>query len=476
MEKSLEQVAGDAQGVATSLREILKKHTALTDQAIATVERDTEIQRLKTDLVGLTDRLTKSNTSNTQLAQQLAAASETIAQKERDLGHAIDKQNLLQSHLDTAKTTATVKEAVESKDREATVVANTRRQCREDNDATIRVILEERDKLRGERDCKAAELKQALASLEDLKRASKCAASIGIASEKNILEFLQQVFAGCLHVRHVGQIGQGHLLDLELTTNDDAIRIHIDCKDYSTTFLPEGQIEKFNKDVDGLDNKDGGVKAHAAILFMRPHLRGANHSVQRFRRGSVQVFHVGLWDRAALIECIHEAIVQHKIEQELGEVHRRPFNGAPQVSAAFDGLFDLVTFLHGKVAAVATAMKGCALGATKYRIAAERIAAAHSVNLHAVPKTILDKFMSKLPKRNKGRPTTKETGPAAKRKRGANTGATPVETTIEDLANEEDELAELEAPSPTPSTPDPTPTPIPTHGPTTKPTWGHNTN
>ncbi len=450
MEKSLEQVAGDAQGVATALREILKKHTALTDQAIATVERDTEIQRLKTDLARLTDRLTKSTTSNTQLAQQLTAARETIAQNGRDLQHAIDKQNLLQNHLDTAKSSATVVDAVESKDREATVVANTRRQCREDNDAAVRVILEDRDKLRGERDCKAAELKLALTNMT-----SRTPVAIGSAGEKEIDKFLTQVFAGFLHVRHVGNIGQGHLLDLEVTTNDDSVRIHIDCKDYATTHLPPGEMDKFNKDLDR-------IQPHAGIIFMRPQLRGTNLSVQRLRRGSVIVFHVGFWNRNALIQCIHEAIIQHKVEKEIGEVHRRPFQGAPEVSAAFVGMCDLIELLNKNAAAVAEAIKdSVGLGVTKNYAVAEQLAAAHSVNLHAVPKTVLDKFIAQLPKRKRGAPSTKSSVPAAKRKRGGKSSA-PSPLAIE--IDGEDEV-EPDSPATLQSAPSqempPIPTPVP---------------
>jgi hypothetical protein len=374
-------------------------------------------------------RLSLTNlTASLEEQKQLAAQRAVLADRERAFA-ALDnarnkirdtetKLELCEQRAKSELEMALAKASHDNKVEYQLQLARAIRDRDEQHERATKVIMENCRQLQQDAARNAGLLEATTRAYEDAKKqvVRQTPADIGNAGEREIESFLQGAFGGYVIVRDVSRsTGQ---LDLDLKTRDNTVTIRIDTKNYAGTFLREEEITRFHRDVDALK-----PPATAAILFMRPSLRGdvAQSNLQTSRRGPTLIFHIGRWSRDVLLECVIDTIVQKKLEEARGSDATKPFHGAPEVSAALAGMCDLIQFLNETTTRVATAARDAAqVAPAKNRQVVDLLKAAHAVSPQAVSRDLLTKFENQLPKQIRGwqqRAAADQTSAAPKGKR-----------------------------------------------------------
>jgi len=218
----------------------------------------------------------------------------------------------------------------------------------------------------------------------------------GNVGEAEIEGLLRRALGSFMMVRNVSKVGQGHELDLELTSRDGTVRIRIDVKNSYNTYLPEAEIIRFYNDVDGLK-----PPISAGILFMRPGLRSADTSGRLVeKRGPTYVYQIGWWATDLLIETIHEIVVNVRMQQKTDAV---VVTGERQINDAFRHMSQLVSFQNRLAAkTLETVEEWKSIGAELNRTTAEKLRLAHTVNPNAITSQTLRDFEQSIPKRKRG--------------------------------------------------------------------------
>lgn len=218
----------------------------------------------------------------------------------------------------------------------------------------------------------------------------------GTAGESEIETYLRHTMGHFMFVKNVSKEGQGHEMDLELVSRDGTLAIRIDVKSHKANLLPEAEIARFYADVDRLASR-----ATAAILFMRPALRGnVASNVIKSKRGKTDVYQIGGWSTAHLIETIHQI---HVDARHANTLKVPSFNGTKEIHATVTYLCDLIAFTNKQAANVSLAIEDWkAIGAEKNRQVAESLRIAHAANPNVVTQKILAAFEASIPKRARG--------------------------------------------------------------------------
>lgn len=246
--------------------------------------------------------------------------------------------------------------------------------------------------------------------LEDSKRPTKMLpGQQGTAGELELEAFLNMTLQGFMDIKNVSKIGQGHEMDLQLVSRDGTVHIRIDVK--SGTRVPEDEISRFYRDIDGLS-----PPATGAIVFSKCALRcdATKHedptvNVRKSRRGKTLVYQIGCWSREMLIGAIHEIVIRHKVELEAEEAALKPFPGAAEVRQALKSCSNLVAYHNDKAAKAYDVISEWRLvGGEKNRVVADDLRAAHAANGNAVTLDTLTEFEMHVPKRKRGRPPAAE--------------------------------------------------------------------
>lgn len=273
-------------------------------------------------------------------------------------------------------------------------------------------VKDEREKFRIQSDSMMAQLGKQGGEIELLKamnallqkQAPKSTpGEIGTAGEDEIEGFLKTAFGGFMTVRNVSKIGQGHEMDLELTTRDGSIKIRIDVKNGQT--IQEQEITRFYSDI--LEIKPTPT---AAILFTRCALKCINPdtlslNIDKKRRDGTLVIQIGCWAREMLIESIIDVVVERKMDLAAENKTAKPSKGIKEIGKTIEALSDVVIAQNKTIAAIhKTAVSAKSEMAERSRIAAETLRMAHSANPAAVREEVIATFEKKTPKRGRGHP------------------------------------------------------------------------
>jgi hypothetical protein len=225
----------------------------------------------------------------------------------------------------------------------------------------------------------------------------------GNEGEQEIEDFLGRTVGTFMNVRNVSKIGQGHEMDLLLTSRDGFCTIRIDVKNHkSANLLPDKEVDRFYSDIDAIK-----PAATAAILFIRPALRcqpdQSNMGVIRSRRSNTDVFQIGEWAVGLLMETILHIIAEH-LHSRTQPAQQTTFPGATQVKGAVNSLCQLVAFNNEHLSNTSKLVSDWTkIAAERTRQTAESLRAAHSANPVAVTTDVVADFEKQLPKRSRGK-------------------------------------------------------------------------
>jgi hypothetical protein len=207
-----------------------------------------------------------------------------------------------------------------------------------------------------------------------------------------------------------------HEMDLEVTTVDGQIRIRIEIKNYTSSYLPDSERAKFFRDIDGLQ-----PAPTAAILFMRCGLRMTGMDTNCVRaplekRGNTDVYQIGCWSKEMLLQTIHEICSRH-IGRRNENDEKRMAVGSTETKNAFDHMSETIAFMSEQAIATETALKPWRQnGSSMTHKVAEHLRQVHSTNPSLVTQSLLTRFESKLPKRTRARSNSKDAPKGKKQK------------------------------------------------------------